>query len=114
TMTGVPGKLAPTRLIRPRSAVSIARWAKYQMEGADSRRCGSLARRGLPVVVRVPATTQLFDAPASRISSSAAVVVDCAVRSDLSGENEAMLGIGGGCSPPLSGMTSSISAGDRP
>ena len=45
--------------------------AKYQMAGADRPRCGSLASRGLPEVVRLPSTTQLFEPLPSAMPSAA-------------------------------------------
>ena len=56
--TGSPGTVAP--LSEP-SGVTIRE--RYQRIGAPSSRCGSLARIGLPVTVRDPATTHSFDAP---------------------------------------------------
>ena len=56
TMEGTPGMVAPAAF-RP----GASRRAKYHSAGALSLRCGSLASKGAPVVVRLPASTQLLE-----------------------------------------------------
>ena len=63
TTSGTPASVAPTTLIVAAPGRSSARWARYQVEGAVSRKCGSLASSGLPERVRAPETTQLLEAP---------------------------------------------------
>src|SRR5690606_8360565 len=46
------------------------RWLIYRRLGAPWERCGSLARIGLPVVVRSPPITQLFDPSPLSVSLS--------------------------------------------
>src|SRR5712692_538456 len=53
---GAPGSVAP---ITSKSPAEIS--ARYQVVGRCALRCGSLARRGLPLAVSVPSTTQLFE-----------------------------------------------------
>src|SRR5438105_1610223 len=40
-------------------------WARYHVDGVFALRWGSFASSGLPLAVRVPSTTQLFDPSAS-------------------------------------------------
>ena len=69
TTPGRPGMLAPARC-RPGASMR----AKYQSAGVDSFRCGSLASSGLAVVVRLPASTQLFEpVPSTSLSGAAAI-----------------------------------------
>src|SRR5690606_6993459 len=58
TRNGTPGAVAPTR-VRPGASMR----ARYQTPGASSDRCGSLARIGAPVSVRLPARAQTLEAP---------------------------------------------------
>src|SRR5260221_6265465 len=85
-MKGTPGSVPPTTLPR-----GVETWAKYQIEGACKPRCGSLARSGLPVSLRAPDTTQLFDpiAPSTGeyAASSPAAVGDSSAQSALKSGN---------------------------
>ena len=56
TTAGIPGRVAPMTLI-PGASMR----AKYHSAGADKPKCGSLARSGLPLVVRLPLRAQLFE-----------------------------------------------------
>src|SRR3546814_6483508 len=62
-VTGTPGTVAPTV---PNSGVTMQ--ARYQRPGALNPRCGSLARIGLPVAVRLPSSTQALEALSERSS----------------------------------------------
>ena len=66
TTPGMPGIDAPA-IFTP----GISRRTKYHSAGALSLRCGSLASSGLPVVVWLPATTQLFEPTPSTPDSGA-------------------------------------------
>ena len=59
---GAPGSVAP---ITSKSPADMC--ARYQSDGTCVPRCGSLARSGFPLAVRVPSTTQLFDPSASAL-----------------------------------------------
>jgi hypothetical protein len=67
TTEGVPGKVAPitSSAFWPLAAGAFSR-AKYQIAGAPSARCGSLASSGLPLCVCVPDTTQSLEPTPSR------------------------------------------------
>src|SRR5699024_3882318 len=56
------------------STVRQCRPAWYQIPGTVSDRCGSLAKRGLPVVVYLPATTHELEPTSSPRPSSAGTV----------------------------------------
>ena len=61
TTAGKPGKVAPiTSSAGHGPSAGACKCAKYQMAGALSARCGSLASKGLPLTVRVPGMTQLL------------------------------------------------------
>src|SRR5665213_1502185 len=53
---GAPGSVAPYTFM-----VGDTRCISYQIEGRFSSRCGSLQSRGLPDLVLLPDTAQLFD-----------------------------------------------------
>src|SRR5271167_2452590 len=55
---GAPGMVTPLN-----DPPGVTMRARYQRIGALRSRCGSLARIGLPVVVRAPETTHQLDAP---------------------------------------------------
>src|SRR5262245_57384988 len=55
TIPTTPGGVTPAT----RNPAPLRR-VMYQIDGAVGDRWGSLARRGLPVTVRLPATTQLL------------------------------------------------------
>ena len=68
--------MAPMAVPSTATLAGACNRAKYQMAGALRPRCGSLASKGLPLTVRVPATTQLLlplpsGVPALRVRSSA-------------------------------------------
>ena len=66
---GKPGKVAPATF-RPGASMR----AKYHSAGVDSFKCGSLASSGLPVVVRLPASSQLLEpTPSTSLSGAAAI-----------------------------------------
>ena len=75
TMKGKPGKLAPITSMP--EALDCSR-AKYQIAGAPKPRCGSLAKRGLPLLVWLPATTQLLLPLPSTVPASAAMATKSA------------------------------------
>ena len=56
TTAGMPGRVAPITLIP-----GASRRAKYHSAGADKPKCGSLARSGLPLAVRLPLSAQLLE-----------------------------------------------------
>src|SRR5512147_290789 len=58
TTAGNPGDVAPAC-----SPFAVTTRARYQGTGSVKPRCGSLARMGLPLAVRLAATTHAFDAP---------------------------------------------------
>jgi hypothetical protein len=70
---GTPGSVAP--IASSPGAVSCA---KYHTGGAVRPRCGSFASSGLPLALRLPLTTQLFD-PAPSGSQSGSSAATCCI-----------------------------------
>ena len=57
----IPG--VPTREAPATDQSGVLTWDRYQGEGREGARCGSLATIGLPLEVLVPDTVQLLEAP---------------------------------------------------
>src|SRR5262245_6131363 len=77
---GAPGSVAPIT-----SKPGAEMCARYHVDGSRVPRGGSLASSGLPLAVRVPSTTQLFDpspspVPACRKSATAGLPPESAAR----------------------------------
>ncbi|MDT4856641.1 hypothetical protein FQZ97_910380 [compost metagenome] len=129
TTNGVPGKVAPiTSMPLTPSASGACKRAKYQIAGALNPRCGSLASKGMPLLLRAPDTTQLLEPLPSMLPSSFAQrcmsrPMSAAMLCDSSGlANEVVVGalrysprpryraarsaVAAGCSPGYGGNSS--------
>ena len=94
---GTPGTVAPARVS---SGVSMR--ARYQSPGARNPRWGSLARIGLPVSVRDPATAQTLDAVTGAMAAGQFPRI---AENDDASPSAAIVG---GASPATPGQSSSI------